>query len=79
MPYIEGEDRHQIYLLSNTLDDFVDEENPVLVIDAYVGVMSYLSNGMENKMGKSIGVTLVQASIFADKKSPAPLPKEEER
>jgi transposase len=36
MPYIEGEDRHQIHLLPNTLDDFVEEENSVRVIDAYV-------------------------------------------
>ncbi|WP_283657407.1 hypothetical protein [Paenibacillus sp. RC343] len=36
MPYIEGEDRYQIYLLPNTLDDFVEEENSVRVIDAYV-------------------------------------------
>lgn len=34
--YIEGEDIYQINLLPNILDDFVDEENPVRVIDAYV-------------------------------------------
>ncbi|GGF98760.1 hypothetical protein GCM10010912_49360 [Paenibacillus albidus] len=26
MPYIEGEDRHQIQLLPNTLDDFVEKK-----------------------------------------------------
>ena len=36
MPFIEGEDRYQIHLLPYTLDDFVGEENPVLVIDAYL-------------------------------------------
>jgi len=36
MPFIEGEDRFQINLLPNTLNDFVSEDNPVRVIDAYV-------------------------------------------
>ncbi|MBA9087210.1 hypothetical protein FHR92_003692 [Fontibacillus solani] len=36
MPFIEGEDRHQIHLLPYTLDEFVEEENPVRVIDAYL-------------------------------------------
>jgi len=36
MPYVEGEDRHQIYLLPNTLDDIVEEESHVRVIDTYV-------------------------------------------
>ena len=36
MPYILGEDRNQLNLLPNILEDFVDEENPVRVIDAYV-------------------------------------------
>ena len=36
MAFIEGEDRYQINLLPNTLDDFVSEDNPVRVIDAYI-------------------------------------------
>lgn len=36
MPFILGEDRFQIKLLPNTLDDYVSEDNPVRVIDAYV-------------------------------------------
>ena len=43
MPFIEGEDRQQIHLLPNTLDDFVEEENPVRVIDAYIDSL-YLEN-----------------------------------
>jgi transposase len=36
MPFILGEDRFQIDLLPNTLNDYVSEDNPVRVIDAYV-------------------------------------------
>jgi len=36
MPFILGEDRFQIKLLPNILDDYVSENNPVRVIDAYV-------------------------------------------
>lgn len=36
MAYLTGEDRYQISLISKSLDDFIDEDNPVRVIDAYV-------------------------------------------
>jgi transposase len=36
MPFIESENRNQINLLPYTLDDYVSEDNPVRVIDAYV-------------------------------------------
>ena len=34
--FIEGEDRRQAVLLPEYLDDYVPEENPVRVIDAFV-------------------------------------------
>ncbi|WP_082651197.1 IS1182 family transposase [Paenibacillus etheri] len=55
MPYIEGEDRHQIYLLPNTLDDFVDEENPVRVIDAYVDSLTLEELGFQVYSGTKPG------------------------
>jgi transposase len=55
MPYIEGEDRHQIYLLPNTLDDFVDEENPVRVIDAYVDSLNLEELGFQVYSGIKAG------------------------
>jgi transposase len=36
MKYIEGESRYQKNMLPDNIDDFVDEENPVRVIDAFV-------------------------------------------
>ena len=36
MPYIKGESRGQLTLLPESLEDYVTEENPVRVIDAFV-------------------------------------------
>lgn len=55
MPYIEGEDRHQIHLLPNTLDDFVEEENPVRVIDAYVDSLTLEALGFQVYSGTKVG------------------------
>jgi transposase len=55
MPFIEGEDRHQIHLLPNTLDDFVDEENPIRVIDAYVDSLNLKELGFQVYSGTKAG------------------------
>jgi transposase len=36
MNYIQGQDRNQITLLPECLEDFIAEDNPVRVIDAFV-------------------------------------------
>lgn len=40
MKYIEGEDRNQQSMLPECIDDYVGEENPVRVIDAFVDGLS---------------------------------------
>lgn len=39
MKYIEGQNRQQITLLPEAMDDYIGEDNPVRVIDAFVGNM----------------------------------------
>jgi len=34
--FVEGEDRRQLTLLPNCLDDYVSEDNPARVIDVFV-------------------------------------------
>lgn len=34
--FIEGEDRHQVRLLPECLDDYIGEDNPVRVVDVFV-------------------------------------------
>ena len=55
MPFIEGEDRLQIHLMPDTLDDFVEEENPVRVIDAYVDSLSLEEFGFRVYSGTKAG------------------------
>ena len=38
--FVEGVDRGQSTLLPECLDDWIDENNPVRVIDAFVGIAS---------------------------------------
>jgi transposase len=38
-PFIEGADRNQATLLPECLDDWVDESNPVRVVDAFVDAL----------------------------------------
>jgi transposase len=55
MPYILGEDRNQLNLLPNTLEDFVDENNPVRVIDAYVDSLNLEELGFVVYSGSKAG------------------------
>ena len=41
--FVEGADRSQSTLLPECLDDWVDEENPVRVIDAFVDALLVIS------------------------------------
>ena len=41
---IEGEDRSQVTLLPECLDDYVGEDNPVRVVDAFVEELDYLDS-----------------------------------
>ena len=48
--FVEGADRGQSTLLPECLDDWIDEENPVRVIDAFVDALDLASlgfNGVE--------------------------------
>ena len=45
MPYIKGESRGQLTLLPESLEDYVSEDNPVRVIDAFVDGLDIKSMG----------------------------------
>jgi transposase len=52
---VEGEDRSQVALLPECLDDFVAEDNPVRVIDAFVGELDLNSLGFNGLTPASTG------------------------
>ena len=43
--FIEGEDRTQVTLLPECLDDYIDEDNPVRIVDVFVDEIDLLSLG----------------------------------
>src|SRR6184192_3615658 len=45
--FIEGEDRNQVTLLPECLDDYIGEDNPVRVIDAFVDELDLQTLGFE--------------------------------
>ena len=45
--FIEGDDRQQVTLLPECLDDFIAEDNPVRVVDAFVAELDLGELGFE--------------------------------
>ena len=45
--FIEGEDRQQVALLPECLDDYIGEDNPVRVVDAFVEELDLSSHGLQ--------------------------------
>jgi hypothetical protein len=45
--FIEGEDRQQVSLLPQCLDDYIGEDNPVRVVDAFVGELNLQALGFK--------------------------------
>lgn len=39
--FVEGEDRRQDFLLPASLDDYVSEDNPVRVVEAFIGELDF--------------------------------------
>jgi transposase len=45
--FIEGEDRSQVTLLPECLDDYVDQDNPVRVVEAFVDQLDLRQMGFD--------------------------------
>ena len=45
--FVEGEDRAQQVLLPPSLEDYIGEDNPVRVVDAYIGLPPVLWTVMD--------------------------------
>ena len=53
--FIEGQDRQQVTLLPECLDDFIAEDNPVRVVDAFVGELDWVSLGFDGAAPAATG------------------------
>ncbi|KUZ02923.1 IS1182 family transposase [Burkholderia sp. RF7-non_BP4] len=53
--FVEGEDRKQVTLLPECLDDFIAEDNPVRIIDAFVDELELISLGFQSATPAATG------------------------
>jgi len=62
--FIEGEDRRQVTLLPDCLDDYVAQDNPVRVVDAFVGELDLVALGFEGAMPADTGRPSYHPSVL---------------
>ena len=53
--FVEGEDRRQLFLLPELLDDYVTEDNPVRVVEAFIDELELGALGFEGVQPASTG------------------------
>ena len=53
--YVEGQDRHQVTLLPECLEDYISEDNPVRVIEAFVVELDLRALGFERALPAQTG------------------------
>jgi transposase len=53
--FIEGQDRQQVTLLPECLDDFIGEDNPVRVVDAFVAELNLVELGFDRTVPARTG------------------------
>lgn len=55
MPYIEGVARNQAILFPEVIDDYIEEDNPVQFIDAFVDSLNLIALGFKYSVPESTG------------------------
>jgi transposase len=71
--FVEGQDRAQLMLLPQCLDDFVGEDNPVRVIDAFVEELDLAVLGSAGVVPEATGrpsFVLIAAAPAVEPKAP---------
>ena len=62
--FVEGEDRNQVTLLPECLDDFVGEDNPVRVIDVFIDELDLTGLGFEGVAPADTGRPAYHPSVL---------------
>jgi transposase len=62
--FIEGQDRSQVTLLPECLDDYIAEDNPVRVVDAFVDELDLESLGFEGAKAAATGRPSYHPSVL---------------
>lgn len=62
--FIEGEDRHQVTLLPECLDDFIDADNTVRVIDVFIDELDLEALGFDGASRAATGRPSYHPSVL---------------
>lgn len=62
--YVEGSDRQQVTLLPECLDDYIPEDNPVRVVEAYVSELDLEALGFEGMTPAATGRPAYHPSVL---------------
>lgn len=62
--YVESQDRQQVPLLPECLDDFIGEDNPVRVVDAFVDELDLAAAGFDGMVPASTGRPAYHPSVL---------------
>ncbi|NLO15232.1 MAG: transposase, partial [Clostridiales bacterium] len=55
MKYIEGQDRDQMLLLPDCIEDYITDDNPIRAIDAFVDGLDLAALGFQRATPRSMG------------------------
>ena len=53
--FVEGQDRSQLILLPDCLDDYVEEDNPVRIVDAFIDELDLAALGFDGVVPEVTG------------------------
>ena len=62
--FIEGQDRSQVTLLPECLDDYIGQDNPVRVVDAFVDELDLEARGFEGATAAATGRPAYHPSVL---------------
>ena len=62
--FIEGQDRSQVTLLPECLDDYIGEDNPVRVVDAFIDELDLQALGFEGAIAAATGRPSYHPSVL---------------
>ena len=62
--FVEGQDRQQVTLLPECLDDFITEDNPVRVVDAFVEELDLQALGFDGTQPARTGRPSYHPSVL---------------
>jgi transposase len=62
--FIEGQDRHQVTLMPECLDDFIAEDNTVRIVDVFIGELDLVALGFDGASPAATGRPSYHPSVM---------------